>query len=252
MARALQPRPQPTYLPPDTLKGQPWWLQPVLVVVVLGGFSVYAIWAAAQPPALVEPYLSPFDSPMVHALGPIPGAYFVLLFPLLFRATCYYYRKAYYRSFFWDPPACARPEPRPSRRYTGERGFPFVLSNLHRFFLYFAIIILIILWIDAIRAFDFGGHFGIGLGTLIMVFNVLSLSLYTFSCHSLRHLVGGNVACFSCVAAGQSRHTMWRWISALNPRHPQYAWISLFSVLATDIYIRLLMAGAFHDPRWVS
>ena len=32
--------------------------------------------------------------------------------PLGFRGTCYYYRKAYYRAFFWDPPACAIEEPR--------------------------------------------------------------------------------------------------------------------------------------------
>ncbi len=47
-----------------------------------------------------------------------------------FRATCYYYLKAYYRSYFRDPVACAMPESR--RSYVGETAFPFILNNLHR------------------------------------------------------------------------------------------------------------------------
>jgi len=250
MAKALQGR-QATFVPPDTIKGQRWWVQPVSVVTVLTGFGIYALWAVAQGHGFFDPYLSPFYSPKVGVPGPIPATFYILLMPLGFRATCYYYRKAYYRAFFWDPPACSRPELRQNRRYRGEGAFPFILNNLHRFFLYLAVLILVFLWIDAVKAFDFNGHFGIGLGSALMLFNVCALSGYTFSCHSLRHLVGGNVACFSCVRGGNARHGMWRAVSLLNPRHPQFAWISLFSVLSVDIYIRLLMAGAFIDPRWV-
>ena len=60
--------------------------------------------------------------------------------PLLFRATCYYYRKAYYRSFFWDPPSCAVGELR-HRKYRGETAFPLFLNNLHRFLFYLVLIV---------------------------------------------------------------------------------------------------------------
>ena len=94
----------------------PWWLQPVLVVVVLPGFGLYATWAALQGRSYqVGPYLSPFYSPEIWTTGPISSAIWILWIPLLFRATCYYYRKSYYRAFFWDPPACAINESRRGR-----------------------------------------------------------------------------------------------------------------------------------------
>ena len=37
-------------------------------------------------------------------------------------------------------------------------------------------------------------------------------------------------------------------VSALNLRHPNWAWFSLFSVLSVDVYIRMLNAGWFTDP----
>src|SRR5262249_48623422 len=154
----------------------------------------------------------------------------------------YYYRKAYYRSFFLDPPACAVGESHP-HRYGGETRFPFILQNLHRYFLYIAIIFLIILWYDAIAAFRFpsaaGKQFGVGVGSLVLLGNIILLTGYTLSCHSLRHIVGGNVDCFSCVVAGGSRHNAWRVVSLLNEHHMFWAWLSLVSVGLADLYIRL-------------
>jgi len=234
----------------------PWWLLPVTVVAVLGLFGVYAVWTAVQgwgaTPAYAgraagTPYLSPFYSPTLFAgRTPVSPAFWVLWSPLLFRATCYYYRKAYYRSFFWDPPACAVGEAR-HRRYRGESAFPLILNNLHRFFLYVAVVVLGYLWYDVLVALRYAGGWYLGLGTLIFVVNVVLLSGYTFSCHSLRHMVGGRLDCFSCVRFGKQRHGAWRFITRLNERHPMWAWVSLFSVLATDIYIRIINAG-FHDP----
>ncbi|MCL4543354.1 MAG: succinate dehydrogenase [Chloroflexi bacterium] len=239
-----------TLVPADTLSGQVWWFQPVAVVVALTAFGIYAFWAALQGRGYITPYLSPFYSPRVP-WGGLFAPFWVLWVPLGFRASCYYYRKAYYRSFFWDPPACARLEPS-NRNYSGERRFPFILNNFHRFFLYLSIIVLLFLWWDTIRAFDFSGHFGIGLGTVLMLINVVLLSFYTFSCHSFRHLVGGSVACFSCTAAGNTRHGLWQRISSINGRHPLFAWLSLTSLLVVDVYLRLLIAGVFTDPRWVA
>ena len=53
----------------------------------------------------------------------LPYAALTLPFLLLFRLTCYYYRKAYYRSFWLSPPACAVAEPHREvhRRDAGSR-----------------------------------------------------------------------------------------------------------------------------------
>ncbi len=227
-----------------------WWLELLPVVAVLGAFSVYATWRALEG-AYYEwgPYLSPFYSPLIKPRWwPFSPAILILGGPLGFRATCYYYRKAYYRSFFLDPPACSVGEFRP-HKYRGETAFPLILQNLHRYFLYLALIFLIVLWYDAIRAFWFEGGFGIGVGSLVLLTNIILLSLYTFSCHSLRHIVGGKLDCFSCAAFGSQRHAAWRGTSFLNERHMLFAWLSLFSVGLSDLYVRLVATGAIRDLR---
>lgn len=237
-----------------TTRRDAWWLELVPVVIILGGFSVYATWRAFEGSHYEwGPYLSPFYSPLIKpSWWPLSPALLILWAPLGFRATCYYYRKAYYRAFFLDPPACAVGESRP-HRYSGETRFPFILQNLHRYFLYVAIIFLVILWYDAIVAFWFdspaGKQFGIGVGSLVLLANIILLSSYTLSCHSLRHLIGGNVDCFSCVVAGGPRHTAWRGASFLNEHHMLFAWLSLFSVGLSDLYIRLVASEAIQDLR---
>ena len=72
-------------------------------------------------------------------------------------------------------------------------------------FLYVALVFIVILGYDAIHSFiwptaDGGLTFGVSVGSLVLTTGTTLLALYTFSCHSLRHLVGGNVDCFSCVA----------------------------------------------------
>jgi hypothetical protein len=170
----------------------------------------------------------------------------VLPFPLGFRLTCYYYRKAYYRSFWWAPPACAVPDARP--RYTGETRFPLILQNIHRYFFYLALPFPIILGWDAIRAFSFPEGLGIGLGTIILLVNAVFLALYTLSCHSCRHLCGGKLNTFSRHPA---RFWMWQKVSALNARHMPLAWISLVTVALADVYVRLVATGTISDPRWL-
>lgn len=246
----------PTLMPEarlgSTLRRDAWWVEIIPVWILLGGFGIYATLRAFEG-RLYEwgPYLSPFYSPLIdanHHWWPWSPALLILGGPLGFRATCYYYRKAYYRAFFLDPPGCAVGEPS-KRKYKGETAFPFILQNVHRYFFYLAVIFLAFLWYDAIVAFDWNGKFGIGLGTLIMLVNIVMLTLYTFSCHSLRHLAGGKLDCFSCATFGQPRYQAWRGISFLNERHMQLAWTSLITVGFTDLYIRMLAAGWFHDPR---
>ena len=242
-----------------TLRRDRWWLQPLVTVTVLAGFVIYGTWVAfANRDYFADPYLSPFYSPclaksceeptwaIVGGWWPLSPALLVLPFPLGFRLTCYYYRKAYYRSFWWAPPACAVPDAR--LRYTGETRFPLILQNIHRYFFYLALPFPIILGWDAIRAFSFPEGLGIGLGTIILLVNAVFLALYTLSCHSCRHLCGGKLNTFSRHPA---RFWMWQKVSALNARHMPLAWISLVTVALADVYVRLVATGTISDPRWL-
>jgi hypothetical protein len=247
-----------------TARRDRWWVSPALVALGLTAFGVYALVAAVQGSDYLYTdggahYLSPFYSPDLESMlgvdPPFSYAFLVLWAPLGLRLTCYYYRKAYYRSFFLAPPACAVSGPR-RRSYRGEVGFPFVLQNAHRYFFYFATIVLAFLWYDAGRAFFFTGSDGslepgVGLGSLVLLVNVLFLSAFTFGCNSLRHLVGGNLDCFTCSRAARTRYRAWRGVSILNLKHAQWAWLSLASVGLADLYIRLASMGAFDDPRIV-
>ncbi len=243
-----------------TLRTDRWWLQPLVTVTVLVAFIAYSTARAFENAHyFVEPYISPFYSPCLTTScegdtfpelfqGPafLTPALYILIVPLGFRLTCYYYRKAYYRSFWLSPPACAVAEPHAT--YTGETRFPLLLQNLHRYFLYAGVLFNLILTYDAVLAFrDAEGAWGhAGLGTLVLVTNAALLWLYTLSCHSCRHIVGGRLTHFS---RHPIRYRAWTVVSKLNPKHMQFAWVSLGWVAFTDLYIRLLATGAFDDPR---
>lgn len=245
-----------------------WWVKPALTVLGLLTFVVYATWRAFENRFFEHHnYLSPFYSPLLPIdlvlplpTGPweVPKSLYILIFPLFFRASCYYYRQAYYRSFFADPAGCAVKEPAFRTRYNGERGFPWKFWNYHRYALYFALLFLVFLGYDAIHAFFFFDGFHVNIGSLVLLANWLLLSGYTFGCHSFRHLVGGKLDCFSCPAAAgdpegalrtRDRYTWWHWSTILNDRHMMWAWLSLFGVILTDFYIRQVAAGAITDLR---
>jgi hypothetical protein len=236
----------------QTQRRDAWWTEGIPVIILLGGFGIYATFRAFEGAYYwSDPYLSPFYSPLIdasHRWWPWSPALLILLFPLGFRVTCYYYRKAYYRAFLLDPPACAVGE-RAHRNYRGETSFPFILQNIHRYFLYGAVVFLIFLWADAVRAFWYQGHFFIGVGTLVLLVNIIFLTLYLFSCHSLRHLVGGKLDCFSCTAFNKSRHGAWKKASWLNEHHMLFAWISLITVGFADFYVRMVASHMITDFR---
>ena len=137
----------------------------------------------------------------------------------------------------------------PHRRYTGETRLPLIGHNVHRYFWYFAIIFNGILTYDAVLAFrDENGNWGhMGLGTLIVLANAVLLALYSLSCHSCRHIVGGRLNNFS---RHPLRYRAWTAVSRLNARHMQLAWISLFGVAFTDFYVFLLATGTISDLRF--
>ena len=251
----------------STARRDVWWATPLAIFIGLSLFVVYATWAALQNAHYTYgPYLSPFYSPELfgdspHAwFGPKPGwipawvpfspALLILPFPGLFRFTCYYYRGAYYKAFWSDPPACAVGEPRNS--YRGEQSLPLVLQNAHRYFMYVAVGFLFILSYDVWLALWFrdpatgAAAFGVGLGTVLLAVNVALLSCYTLGCHVMRHLAGGG---YDEVSKHPICDRAYACSSALNNRHQLFAWLSLFSVAFADIYVRLCSIGIWTDLR---
>jgi hypothetical protein len=245
-----------------TLRQDRWWLSPTVTFLVFTAFVVYATWRAfSGEHYYASPYLSPFYSPCMGAQcvegsadfgrpfdwWPWSPALIILVIPLGFRMTCYYYRKAYYRAFWLSPPACAVAEPH--GKYTGERRFPLILQNVHRWALIASAVIALVLTYDVVLAFrDPDGDWGhMGLGTLVLAVNATFIWLYTLSCHSCRHLIGGRLRHFS---KHPVRYRMWTAVSRMNRDHPKYAWFSLFSVALADLYVYLLSTGAISDVRF--
>jgi hypothetical protein len=251
----------------ETARQDPWWIQPALVFLGLSAFLVYATWAAFQGAHYTYgPYLSPFYSPELlgaspHSwFGPRPAiwpdwlpfspALIILPIPALFRFTCYYYRGAYYKAFWADPPSCTVGEPR--HRYRGENSFPLILQNVHRYMLFISVFILMFLAFDVWHALWFTDpatgavSFGIGGGTIVLAANTTLLGGYLFGCHSMRHVAGGCVDQLSRAPLG-----VWAYdcVSCLNRRHMAWAWASLFAVGFADLYIRLCSMGIWSDLR---
>jgi hypothetical protein len=250
----------------ETLRRDAWWLQPLVVFTILSAFVVYATWAAFQNAHYTYgPYLSPFYSPELFGdprtawfgakpawwptLLPFSPALIILPFPGLFRFTCYYYRGAYYKAFWADPLNCTVGEPR--KGYRGERYFPLILQNTHRYFLYVALLFLFFLSRDVWKALWFdngagGKQFGIGVGTLVLALIVVLLTCYTLGCHSLRHVVGGFL---DQLSRHPARKTAYDCASCLNRWHMKWAWMSLIGVAFADLYVRMCSMGIWHDWR---
>ena len=266
-----QPAPRPrAAIAAKTLRTDRWWLAPLLTVLGLVAWLTYATvrvfmqkWFFSEGTGYH--YLTPFYSPCLvsgdipHGCGPaaefgtflprtwfIPFAALTLPFLLLFRLTCYYYRRAYYRAFWASPPACAVPDGH--KTYSGETRFPLIFQNAHRYFFYAAVIISLVNTWDAIVAFHGTSGFGFGLGNLVLLANVVLLWGYTLSCHSCRHITGGRLKHFS---KHPLRYRFWVFVSKLNARHMLLAWITLGSLAITDFYVMAVSAGWFSDLRFV-
>jgi hypothetical protein len=257
----------------ETRRRDSWWVAPLAVFLGLTTFIVYSTWAAFQNAHYTfGPYLSPFYAPVLFAspgdtaglehawfgvkpdwlpaFMPFSPALLILPFPALFRFTCYYYRGAYYKAFWADPISCAVGEPRKS--YWGENTWPLLLQNLHRYAMWIAVIFLFLLSYDVYLATQFpaaggGTQFGIGVGTLVLAVNVVLLSCYTLGCHVMRHIVGGKHDEVS--RHGGACQMAYACSSSLNYKHQLFAWLSLFSVGFSDVYVRLCSMGIFHDVR---
>ena len=251
----------------QTQRRDAWWTRPLAFSVGLAAFIVYATWAACQGDNYhFGPYLSPFYSPEIFGntahswFGPKPGwwpqwlpfspSFLILWAPAGFRLTCYYFRGAYYKGIWADPPACTVGEPR--KKYRGENSFPLIFQNVHRYFLYLALILIVLHLHDLWNAMWFidpatgQETFGIGLGTLILDIDVVLLSFFVFGCHAFRHLLGGGLDCYSCAPV---RHGVYCAASKFNRWHMVWAWVSLFWVGFADLYVRLCAMGVWSDWR---
>ncbi len=248
-----------------TLRADTWWREPAVTAVALTIWVAYAVVRVFMGRWYWVPqfhYLTPFYSPCVSgscapgssSLGTwfgkvpsiVPYAIVSLPFILGFRLSCYYYRGAYYRSFWQAPTACAVREPH--ARYSGETRAPLILQNLHRYFFFFVLLVSVLNTYDLIEAFHGKtSGVGFGLGTLIMLINVVLLWGYTLGCHSCRHITAGRLKHFSKHPA---RYWIWTQVSKLNARHKRLAWITLGTLMLTDLYIMLVASGTLSDLRF--
>lgn len=250
-----------------TLRTDGWRASPnytALILLFFIGYTVVRLFMNTGYYVSQFHYLTPVYSPCIsascvegssdfgHWLPAMPTGVplAILIIPILagFRTTCYYYRKAGYRSLWSSPRACAVPEPH--GHYSGETRFPLIFMNSHRYFFWLAAILLLVNTYDALKAFEGENGFRIGLGTVIMVVNVVMLWLYSLSCHACRHAVGGRINNFS---KHPLRYKMWTGVSRLNPLHGNFAMASLVTVIFTDAYIMVLSLMAEHHtlPGWL-
>jgi hypothetical protein len=257
----------------QTTRTDVWWLQPLLVFLGFAAFIIYSTWSGLQGNNyyLTEggrDYLSPFYSPEIWGrpefswLGAAAPSWWpaflphfspgfaVMWVPAAFRFTCYYYRGAYYKAFWADPINCAVGEPR--KTFLGERYFPLVIQNIHRYFLYLALVFIVLLSHDAWKSLWFKdaagqAHFGLAVGSIVLILNALLLASYTLGCHSLRHLTGGFLDSRSKSPVCSKAYGC---VGCLNHRHMMWAWISLFWVGFTDVYIRLCAMHIWQDYRF--
>ncbi|MBT3648724.1 MAG: succinate dehydrogenase [Flavobacteriales bacterium] len=263
-----------------TLRKDKWWLYPGTVVFGLSCFLIYGLWSAWQADYYwfsagqdgFGGYLAPFYSPLIFIKEGVAGAapmehsffgpwpewwpkwippspsLLILAIPGVFRFTCYYYRKAYYRAFTGTPPACAVGAlPRKGKTgYKGETGLMRV-QNIHRITMYFALFYIVVFFYDAYLSFFRAGELGVGIGSLLILGNPIMLAAYTFGCHSIRHLVSGRRDCYSCGMGGEISHQNGKVATWLNQRHERFAWISMIWIVVADLYIRLVSMGYIVD-----
>ena len=186
-------------IPQRTLRTDRWWLSPLVTNLGFAAFIIYAtmraFWGSGYlvaeiplPDAVLLAVRQhvvragrqpPLAAGSATSRGGFRWERWYYRSCCCFRLTCYYYRKAYYRSVWQSPTACAVAEPR--AHYTGETRLPLIIQNSHRYFFYFAVVVSVINTYDAIMAFHSirPSGFGFGLGNVILVVNVILLWAYT-------------------------------------------------------------------------
>ena len=177
-------------------------------------------------------------------------AMLILVFPLAFRMTCYYYRGAYYKAFWADPVACAVGEPR--NEYRGEAKWPLLdpehppLRPLLRAALHRPALDRRVKGFRSTIPTTGHAKFGIGVGSLVL----LHQRRADRRLHARLPLVpppGGRHPRHA--SRSPARKKAYDCVSCLNRHHPKWAWFSLVWVGFTDVYVRLCSMGVIHDLR---
>ena len=252
-----------------------WWSQPIAMGIGLTAALLYTFWRlflygteAANGASLISyelhgsTVMSPIFSPNVlewdvfglntwdHPSW-VNAAVLVLWIPFGFRGTCYYMRRVYYRTFFASPTACWVDEPDINRAigYKGEKRL-FIFNNLHRYFLYAAMVILVIKWWDVTHTMQFHSTehngYGVSIGTFVMAIEAFLLTMYVTSCHALRHLAGGMLDRWT-TGISRVRGRLFKRISILNRSHGFWFWTSLAFVFLGDLWVLAVAEGHIND-----
>ena len=252
-----------------------WWTQPLTMGIGLTAALVYTFWrlfiygTETSTGASLISYelegskvMSPIFSPNVlewdlFGLSTwdhpewVNAAILVLWIPFGFRGTCYYMRRVYYRTFFASPVACWVDEPDINKKlgYKGEKRL-FIFNNLHRYFLYAAMIILVVKWWDVTHTMHFHSAdyegYGMSLGTLVMGIEAFLLTMYVTSCHALRHLAGGMLDRWT-TGISRIRGQLFGKISVFNRSHGFWFWTSLVFVFLGDLWVLAVAEGHLSD-----
>ncbi len=240
-----------------------WWSQPLAMGLALTLALLYTFWRLFLYDTGISyeldgsTVMSPIFSPNVlewklfglsewNHPNWVNAAILVLWIPFGFRGTCYYMRRVYYRTFFASPTACWVDEPEINKKlgYKGEKRV-FILNNLHRYFLYAAIIIIAIKWWDVTHTLTFeGGRYGFSVGTLVMAFEAFLLTMYVTSCHALRHLAGGMLDRWT-TGISRIRGKLFGRLSLTNRSHGFWFWTSLSFVFIGDLWVFAVNEGYF-------
>ncbi len=215
-------------IPPEFL--EPNWRFWSFVMISILGTVLILLYKVPVFDGLTDPFYTPT----------------VLILPLvvLFRLTCYAYRKDYHRHLFNHPNSCATDVRLDSKKrgYSGETGF-FRVENVHRYFMYTAWAILPFFFYDVYVSIVYSGAITVTLGTIILAVNAVAVTTYTFSCHSVRHLIGGYKDCVNCPANQNKKNSLYRLQSRLNGHHEAIAWTSLIMFVFVDLFIRGMIGG---------
>ena len=245
-----------------------WWSQPLAMGIALTAALIYTFWRLFLYDADISyalegsTVMSPIFSPNVlewelFGLNEwkhpewVNAAVLVLWIPFGFRGTCYYMRRVYYRTFFASPTACWVDEPDINKAigYKGEKRL-FIFNNLHRYFLYAAMIILLIKWWDVTHTMHFDSDavhgYGVSIGTFVMAIEAFLLTMYVTSCHALRHLAGGMLDRWT-TGISRVRGKLFGKISALNRSHGFWFWTSLAFVFLGDLWVLAVAEGHLSD-----
>ncbi|MBT5660508.1 MAG: succinate dehydrogenase [Euryarchaeota archaeon] len=244
-----------------------WWSQPLTMGIGLTAAMIYTFWrlfiyttegTISYSLDSHHTVMSPIFSPNVlewdlfglsswdHPTW-VNAAVLILWIPFGFRGTCYYMRRVYYRTFFASPVACWVDEPDINKKlgYQGEKRL-FIFNNLHRYFLYAAMVILLIKWWDVTHAMTFDDGIGLSFGTLVMGIEAFLLTMYVTSCHALRHLAGGMLDRWT-TGLSQIRGKLFGKISILNRSHGFWFWTSLTFVFLGDLWVLAVCKGYVND-----